>query len=408
MMNPTLRFLARIAALALVLVLLGGLFLRSRPNLDGLDRLLAAGQFQAAEQQLTDYLDAYPGEESARILLARASVDRPDAKPEFALAQLEGLEPAEQRRAAQVRAIRGQAYFHQRRFDRAEAAWLDALGLDPAIAEVGWGLLNVYSMQGRFDDSRKLALRLYPHEPDAHDRLQLLLQMIRHDAHAMALGPLVHQLEPVVQAHPDEIATSLALGTVLVQVGRGAEGLDLLRKMVQEHPDRPEPWVHLAEVLVDSGQPDELAKLIAQAPASARDLPRVLSARAWLAMQRQQWPEAADLGLAAFARRSDDPTIAYRLKIALDRAGRKDDLARLGPRLQAAAEVKDKLCVLYDRLDAGPEVVQGGPPEALKHLGQGPPSESYRQLAAILREVGRTEEADLWDRQAGAEAHRGP
>ncbi len=396
------RFLAWFAAFVLSLALLGAWSWWARPTLDGLDRLLAAGQFQAAERQLLGYLRAYPGDESARMLLARASVDRPDPKPELAIEQLEGLEPASSRRSAQVRSIRGEAYFLQRRYDRAESIWLDALKLDPSIAEVGWGLLNLYALEHRHDESRRLALQLHAHEPDPHDRLQLLLQMIRFDAHAIEIGSLVHQLEPVVAANPADLASSLALGTAYVQVGRAAEGLGLLGKLARQHPDRPEPSIHLAEAFAQTGQADELDKLIAKLPPPTRDSPRIITARAWLAMQRQDWSRAADLYLEAFAKRPGDPAIAYRLKTALHHAGRDDQLAGLGPRLQAAVGLNDKIRPFYDRIDAGTGPDPVVPSGADKASGKGAPADDYRQLAAILRQVGRVEEADLWDRQAAA------
>ena len=60
------------------------------------------------------------------------------------------------------------------RFDEAEAAWLEALRIDPTAPEVGWNLLALYYVQGREEEARRLALRLYRVEPDPHDRASLL------------------------------------------------------------------------------------------------------------------------------------------------------------------------------------------------------------------------------------------
>src|SRR5437867_38923 len=93
-------------AIGAAIVLMAGLgwwLLRPRPTLSGVVERLAAGHYDAAEAQLLAYLRAYPQDQAARLMLARASVDRPDPRPELALEQLRGIRPPDRRWAAQVK-----------------------------------------------------------------------------------------------------------------------------------------------------------------------------------------------------------------------------------------------------------------------------------------------------------------
>jgi tetratricopeptide (TPR) repeat protein len=348
------------------------------------DRLLSSRRYAEAEQRLLDYLRVYPNDAAAGILLARVSVDRPDSKPELALEQIQGVEPPDRRSAAQVKSIEGEARFLQQRYDTAEAAWLEALRLDPQIAEVGWGLLNLYALQGRDEEARRLGLRLYEVEPDPHDRVQLLLQLIRHDAHAIAPETVARQLTPVVEGNPGDLRSTLALGLALVHDSRFDPGLDLLRRAADAHREVPETWAAYLSALADAGQTDALKRALGELPAALADDPRFESARGWIAAQRGDWAAAARAYRRAWEARPGDAALAYRLQTALRNAGRKEELAQLEPRLQAIVASREKLRPLYDQIDALPD------------LGRVPHPGHYLELATALEHLGRHDEARAW------------
>ena len=80
--------------------------------------------------------------------------------------------------AALVELYRGKAEYRLARMDDAEASWNKALRLNPTVPEAGWCLLELYYLQGRPDDARRLALRLHEVEPDPRDRVQFLLELL--------------------------------------------------------------------------------------------------------------------------------------------------------------------------------------------------------------------------------------
>ena len=376
-----------VVPLAAAIAIVGGLawwLLRPRPTLDGVAARIDSGRYQAAEGQLREYLRAFPGDELARLMLARVMVDRPEPEPELALKLIEGIRPTDPHRAAMARAIEGDAHFWERRYDRAEPAWLEALRLEPTIAEVGWKLLNIYAIQGRDDDSRRLALRLFASEPDPHDRVQLLLQLLRHDAHPIEAGSIVHQLEPVVKADAEDWHSALALGAALVRCGRQEEGLGLLRRAVRSHGDELDAWSSFFEGLIETGGIDELAAALKDIPQALARSPRVEVARGWLAAQRRDFDEAARAYRRALDARPSDTALAYRYKTVLRQGQRAAELAELSPRLDAVAKFSDVARGLYDRISELPDLgIQSRP-------------EIFGEASEALGRVGRKEEADAW------------
>jgi tetratricopeptide (TPR) repeat protein len=373
--------------LALTVPLLIGLsawLLWPRPSLEGVDWLLANDRYEEAEQKLLAYLRVYPGGSAVRVMLARASVNRPDPKPGLALELIQGVQPPDPPSAALLKAIEGEARFLQRRYDAAESAWLEALRLKPKSSEVGWGLLNLYAIQGRDDDTRRLGLQLFENETKPHDRVQLLLQLIRHDAHAIAPDSIVDQLEPVVRGNPGDLRSTLALGLALVHDSRFDAGLDVLRRAVESHRDSLEAWAAYISAMGDASRVEALEQTLAELLASLSDDSRFDVARGWVAAQRGDWAQATQAYRRAWEARPGDASLAYRLQTALRNTGQANELKALEPRFRAVAESRDKIRLLYDQIDALPD------------LGQVAHPVLFRAVADALEPLGRAAEVKAW------------
>ncbi len=364
---------------------------RPRPSLEGVDHLVASKRFGEAEARLISYLDRVPDDNIARLLLARTSVDRPDSKPAQALEHLPKIRAVDPRLGAEVKSVEGEAHFQLRRFDAAENAWLEAFRLDPRIPEVGWGLLNLYALQGREEEARQLGLRLFAVEPDPHDKIQLLLQLIRHDAHGISAGSVVDRLQTVVRENPGDLHSSLALGLALVHEGRSDTGLKRLRESVESHPDRADVRDAYFSGLVDAGRVDELGQTLKELPSSLSEDPRFDVARGWLASQRGDWTAATRAYRRAWEARPSDPILSYRLQSALRVVGGQEGCDSLSARLDDSVTSRETLRTLYDQIDALPD------------LGRVPHPDLYLQAADVLEKIGRRDEAAAWRRLAGAD-----
>ena len=141
----------------------------------GLEPLLAARRFDEAERRIGEYLRVHPDQTPGQHA---DGAGRPGAgRSEAATGpRAPRADQGPQRRG--IRAIvllnEGKAYSALGRNDRAEAAWKDALRLDPRVPEAGWALLGLYYIQGRRAEAHRLGLELHAIEPDPRDRVQLL------------------------------------------------------------------------------------------------------------------------------------------------------------------------------------------------------------------------------------------
>jgi tetratricopeptide (TPR) repeat protein len=385
-----------VVPLGAIILLVGGLswwFLWPRPTLDGVPEQIATGRYRAAEGTLREYLRAYPRDDTANLLLARLYVERPDPEPELALRLIDGLHPTDPHQAALVKATEGEAHFWANRFDEAERAWLEALRLEPTIPEVGWKILDLYALQERVEDSTRLALRLFAIEPDPRDRVQLLLQLLRPDAHPIEAGTLVHELEPVVRGNPRDLHSTLTLGIGLIASGRAEDGLGLLRRAVGLHGDDRDTWLAYLDGLAASGGVEELGEALEKMPQSLAESPQVEAAKGWLASQRRDLDEAARAYGRALEGRPFDAPLAYRYKNVRRQAGQTARFQELEPRIEASVKFPGKARDLFDRINELPD------------LGLHTHPELFGEAAAALAQVGRRDEAAAWEQLA---QKRGP
>jgi thioredoxin-like negative regulator of GroEL len=238
-------------------------------------------------------------------------------------------------------------------------------------------------------------MRLFKDEPDPHDRVQLLLQLIRHDAHAIAPDSVAFQLEPVVKGNPSDLQSTLALGLALVHASRIDDGLDVLHRAVESHPDSRDVWVTYITALGDAGRIETLKGALERLPLSLANDPRFDRAKGWVAAQGGDWHAAAQLYRRAWESQPGDPALAYRLATALRNAGRSEELKQIETRLQEIQDSREKLRPLYDQIDA------------LPNLGRVPHPALYRETASALEHLGRKEEASAWRGLAEADPPAG-
>jgi tetratricopeptide (TPR) repeat protein len=398
----------KVAGLTAILASLIGLavaawwVLRPRPEPESAIPLAEEGRFDEAEAIVRAALRDDPGRASARLLLAQILLKRP-APPEDpgqetalgwareALEHVDRIGPPPLRMRALVPVWRGKALLRLGAFDQAEAAWAEALRLDPTSPDAGWGLLEIYYLERRTEDARRLALRLYQVEPDPHDRVQLLLELVRQDAQSPAPGSLVQLLEPAVGRNPDELGPALALGLALVRNGDLDRGLDLLRRSVDAHPQSPIAWESWLMGLDDAGEIDQLGPSLDRLPPTLAADPRFARFRGRLAQERQDWTTAVRELRRALCAEPLDQKLCYRLSRALRQIGATAESEPLDRSYQSYQAALNEVRPLYEEANA------------IKTLGVEPHPDLYRRLGDLRERMSLRDEATAWYRLALAE-----
>ncbi len=378
-----LLFTALIAAGAFFVVRVR---LRAAPSLDGLAPLINARRLDEVEERLRAYLRLHPDSLQANLLMAQVAIDRDDPKPRLALDHLARIKTDDRGTLAVVRLNEGKAYSALGRNDQAERSWKEALRLEPRIPEAGWDLLGLFYVQGRRAEAHRLGMDLFAIEPDPHDRAQLLLELVRQDAQPIGPDSRIKTLEPLVQAHPEDLHTAIALGLALIRNSRIDEGLAILRGLVERHAGQPDTWDALLQGLDEARQPDELARTLDRLPAAMADDPRFDRHRAAIAQERRDWSQAADGYLRAWRTDPSDFQVLYRLSRVLKAAGRLEEARAFDLKVRAAQEAKERVLPLYQEANAE------------KTLGVAPHPDLYHRLADLRERMGRPDEALAWHR----------
>jgi tetratricopeptide (TPR) repeat protein len=375
---------------------------RPRPTLAQALALAEARQLDAADEHIRRYLREFPESDGGHLLFAQiqtglAELQSNDSNlpdPQYAmesLAHLERVRPVDHKMAASVKLSEGKAQYYLSRFDEAEASWNEAVKLDPRIPVAGWSLLDLYYIQGRNDEARSLALRLFEVEPDPHDRVQLLLELVRQDAQPPAPASIVQWFEPRVRQNPGDVHANMALGAALVRDGKTDRGLKLLEATVQHHPQLADTWEAWLTGLDDANQVGaEPLSLLVQAterlPSALAVAPRFARFQARAAQERGNTKEAVAAYRRAATAAPRDQRVEYRFIRALRQIGETHEAEQrehvYHTRLAASQEVRS----VYMRVNA------------VKTLGTQPHRDLYQEVADLRERMALPEEARAWHR----------
>lgn len=394
-MNAHVGNVATAAASLAVLTALGWggwVVLTPTPKLESADvaALASQGRFDEGEARVAAYLRSRPDDPSALFLAARMALDRPEptvADAERAQSYLARIHPESRRAAANVAYYRGKAAFHLSRMTEAERSWRRALDLDPTVPEAAWGLLEVYYVEGRGLDARRLALKQHIIEPDPRDRVLYLLELVRSDYQKMSPAGIIRWAEPVVRKNPDDLRGRLAYGRGNVLVSDVEAGLKLLREAVVTHPDDADAWDAFLTGLEEGGAPDdELIAAVGRLPRSLADQPRFARHLGRAAQEKLDWREAVSQYRRAVASDPGDTPTRYRLARALRNTGEIAEADRIDHQLRDIRAAEGEMAELYESASAD------------KRLGAVPNLDLYRRLADVRERMGRPDEAAAWHR----------
>jgi tetratricopeptide (TPR) repeat protein len=356
------------------------------PDLGAICALAREGRFDQAQELMARYLQAFPGDDRAHLLMAQFAMDRPDVQPQFAMDHLGRIQTRTPKEAAVVRFSKGKAHYQQKRYDLAETCWKEALELDPTVPEAGWALVDLLEFEARAEEAHRLGMRLFEVEPDPRDRVRLLLEMSRLDIDRVAPGSVVQVFGPIWRQHPAYLPLELAVGLALVHNSQSAEGIEVLRDALQRHPDSAEAWDGWLTGLDEGYRPDLLGREFARLPKSLAADPRFAKHEGNVAQGARDWPGAVKAYRRAYAFEPFNGVVLYRLRMALQAAGETAELHRADQLLTAYRNAVKQMRPVYVEAFA------------IKTLGLEPRTELYHRLAGLRERMGRFDEARAWHR----------
>ena len=331
MMRLRRRNNRRVFLIAVTVIALGSclwLVFRPRPSLAPALALAEQRHLDAAEERVRAYLKEYPQSNAGTLLLAQIQLglaennaptgNTPDPESVLkVLANLRLVRPENRKMAASVKLCQGKAEYYLSQFDQAEASWNEALLLEPTIPVAGWSLLDLYYIEGRNEESRHLALTLFEVEPDPHDRVQLLLELVRQDAQPPAPASIVQWFEPRVQQNPGDVHGNIALGLALVRDGKTDRGLRILETTKEHHPELADAWEAWLTGLDDANQvgAEPLSRLVQateRLPSALAVSSRFAKFQARAAQERGETKEAVAAYRRAVSAAPRDQRVEYR------------------------------------------------------------------------------------------------
>jgi tetratricopeptide (TPR) repeat protein len=366
------------------LVVLAWSALRLSPSLEVVGSLAASGKFELARTRVDEYLKVYPDDARARLMAAELALDQPRPDPQAALDHLGRCRASGRRLRAMASLDKGKAAYLLECYDRAEACWLSALKIDPLVPEATWALLDLYYLEGRRSEARRLALRQHAVEPDPGDRVRLLLELVRVDVEPPDPASLVGRFERAVARHPREFRAALALGLARVRDGKPGPGLALLREVVERYPEEIDTWDALLTGLNDAGLASDLNEELGRVPPPLADHPRLAAHSGRAAQERRDWPAAVQAYRRSLEAQPDDLVTLYRLGLALRVSGDVAGARSIEARFQAAQAALKEARQLYSEI------------RAVSERGRTPGPNLEGRLAYNRERLGRQEEALAW------------
>jgi thioredoxin-like negative regulator of GroEL len=353
------------------------------------------GQHVEAEAALGERLRRSPHDGAALSLLARVQAARGDS---LGCARTLHRVPFWWPNKGTLLFMEAQAFKSVDRMADAEAAWKGLAAFDPLhpmpdtlTAKAVLELLELYALEERWDEARRLIWRAYDHA-EPIDRPQLLIMRMRTELERITPSVSVVKLRRYLAAAPEDHEARRALALAEHANGHASEALGLIREYLESRPDDPRGRRDYLNVLYEQGDADGMERALAQAPAPAADNPEVGRYRAIVAEMRGDWAGAAATYRALVETQPSNAEALFRLAAVEERLGERE----------AARKHRDQSKAIRDaRADLGPAF------ESYKEAARAEPPDP-KALAAAVGRMRSICETLGWKRDAEAWAALAP
>ncbi len=348
------------------------------------------GRYEDAHAELAERLRRHPHDVEAMVLDARAlagkgeylaCADRLHATPDWWPAKRELL------------LREGEAYLELGLAVKAEKAWLAAVKDDPlhplppnllADAVIS-SMLNIYTIEERFEDAHNMIWEAYKQSPGP-DRARLLEMRIHGELERPAPAATLPRLRQFVSADPDDWEAARALARAEYSAGNYAFAATLLAERLKERPDEPRLWHDWLWLLHQSGDKAELLAAAESAPAAAESLADVWNYRGQARLNRGEFDAAGDAFRRAIEIEPNTPEYHYRLAMLARRLGRTAEAAEHAAIRKRLDESRAKLRTTFGEYESALLDAPGAP--KLENV--------VLDLANICRDLGFKRTAAAW------------
>jgi enediyne biosynthesis protein E4 len=240
---------------------------------------LARGKHAAALTRLTELARRWPAD--GEVLYGLGACELNLGHEERAATAWKRIPPSSPfaPRAAMVQARLALA---RHRLSVAEPLLREALKADvPLATEARETLVNIYKMQGRYDDARRLVRdgwTIY------RDRVGTLQELARLDGPTpIRLEQVQSSLDAAMRIAPEDVGVGLGAANLAVRTGRLAEARRWLDRCVRRHPDDPVVWRARLDWAKAAQDEEEARQALAHLPGDSLTPNQLLALRAWFA-----------------------------------------------------------------------------------------------------------------------------
>ena len=294
---------------------------------------LQAGRFDEVERAVDRLGRLRPATEEDRMLRGMLAVGRDRDEEAIELLQSIGDDAP---LAPQARLLVGQLALRRGRLKQAEEAFLEALALDPELAQARLELIYIYGYQSRSEALSAQFAALAARGPLRYSQV-FLWSLIR----GIQWTPqeIVELLTKAVKADPSDGESRAALADALITLNRFDEAAAALAPMPEDDPDARAARGRLALEVVDV---ERLRALLEEGPSRHAGLAML---RGKLALLERDPESAIDAYRIALELIPNDRDALSGLSQALNQSGRTAEAAGVIERLNRVTTLADLIAV---------------------------------------------------------------
>jgi tetratricopeptide (TPR) repeat protein len=368
---------------------------RQIADLGTIERWMRDEQYAQAHSALRERLRRSPWDAEARMMLARAMAARKDL---LGCARQLHEVPFWSPHKAEALYREGQSYLMIDRAGDAESAWLGAIKDDPlhppppdVFHDACQELLKLYAIEDRWEDAYPVLWSAYDNAAPM-DRPFFLTMRMRAELERVAPKESIETLRRYAKTVGDWEALR-ALARAELALGLRAEAASHFQACLKVQPDNVRAWRDYLSMLFEEGDLDGFLAVLEKAPKAAERAPEAWGFRGIAREIAEDWKAAADCFRAAIELNPYEPKYHYRLAMAAERLGQREQAAVHRRRTKVINEARAQLPAAYA------DYFAASAPEkpTIADIAT-----ACKHLAKICETMGWSRAAQAWSRRAGA------